>query len=591
MFARSRAGLRPSIPSSFPERVGGGVARWTGVAVAIAGMATIGAALVPGWRSTLGPLDEVVVPWLAGTASGVLAVAGVVLVLVGRGVAGRRRIAWLVALVALSAATLAHVIGRPLPGAAAVTTSAAALLVWQRRLFVVGPGPARLAQVLRVAAAALCVDALYGLGGLMLHRHGIHPRLTAATAVGEVATRLIGAPGPLTLDGRFGHWFPPSLGVLGVLTVIAVLSVALAPVAPRAGGGDRELIETSALSDRADGDMLDPFVLRRDKSRVFSPDRSAVLGYRYVHGVGLASGDPVGDPAAFGPVLREFLSLCDRFGWRPAIVGVRGDRVSRYEALGLRTLYVGDEAVVPVAGFSLTGRRMRNVRQAVARTRRAGVRTSICRENELSRHLRRELLAVAAAQRGSAREFGFSMTLGDLLSGECSRCLVVVARDATGRPVAFQRYLTCRAGTALSLDVMRRLPAAPNGVNERMIVDVVDWAAERGVTAVSLNFAAFRELLDATADLGGTRGVQAWLIQRLEGRFGIQMDTLRRFNAKFQPVWVPRHLVYRAGGDLPAIGLAALSAEGFLPFDRARQSLPGEPAAGSRPDPRGVVAG
>ncbi|WP_329191289.1 hypothetical protein [Actinacidiphila glaucinigra] len=40
--------------------------------------------------------------------------------------------------------------------------------------------------------------------------------------------------------------------------------------------------------------------------------------------------------------------------------------------------------------------------------------------------------------------------------------------------------------------------------------------------------------------------------------------SLYRFNAKFQPEWLPRFLVFRATGDLPRIGLTAMRAEGFV---------------------------
>jgi lysyl-tRNA synthetase class 2 len=328
---------------------------------------------------------------------------------------------------------------------------------------------------------------------------------------------------------------------------------------------DRDWADAAALVDRTDGDTVDPFVLRRDKRLVFSPDRRAVVAYRRLLGVGLAATDPVGDPAAATAALREFLAL----GSRPAVMGARADQLPRYQALGLHGLYFGDEAIVDVARFALAGRRMRNVRQAVSRTRNAGISTDLHREAELSPPLRADLLAIAAAQRGAGREFGFSMTLGSLFSGDHPHCLVVVARERGGRPVAFQRYVPCRAGGALSLDVMRRLPGAPNGVHERMIVDTLGWARRRRIAVVSLNFVAFRE----TAGLRATERVTAWLARRLDGRFGIQLESLRRFNAKFQPTWVPRYLIYRSFADLPAIGLAVLSAEGFLPFDRGRERL------------------
>ena len=64
-----------------------------------------------------------------------------------------------------------------------------------------------------------------------------------------------------------------------------------------------------------------------------------------------------------------------------------------------------------------------------------------------------------------------------------------------------------------------------------------------------------------------------------------QIESLYKFNAKFQPRWEPRFVVYRASGDLPRIGFAAMQAEGFvtlaLPLPRflRRRSAPAAPCA------------
>jgi lysyl-tRNA synthetase class 2 len=347
----------------------------------------------------------------------------------------------------------------------------------------------------------------------------------------------------------------------------ALLLTAVAPVALRGGGSDNERVDLRRILGREEEDTLAPFVLRRDKRYVFSPDRKAAIAFRYLHGVGLAAGDPIGDPASFGAVVGAFLALCERMGWRPAVVGAREDRLSVYAAKGLRTVYIGDEAVIDVAAFTLEGRPMRNVRQSVNHARRAGVATEMYREGDLDVRLRRQLLKVAAAQRNDAPEYGFSMALGEHFSGRYPECFVIVARNASGEPIGFQRYVPCRAGKAFSLDSMRRLPGSTGGVNELMIVDAVAWAKARELEALSLNFSAFRTLLDSEAELERLQSIAAWTIRRFEGKFGVQLDSLRRFNAKFLPRWVPRYVVYRSPGDIPAIGLAAYSAEGFLPFD------------------------
>jgi lysyl-tRNA synthetase, class II len=150
------------------------------------------------------------------------------------------------------------------------------------------------------------------------------------------------------------------------------------------------------------------------------------------------------------------------------------------------------------------------------------------------------------------------MALDGLMTGRDADCVVVIARDADGRvgPVAFQRYVPSKAGTALSLDAMRRAPGAPNGINERMIVDAVEWARANDAAELSLNFAAFRKLMEAGPDLTRTE-------RHLS--FNVQVESLVKFNSKFRPRWAPRYLVYRSAADLPAILTAILSAEGYLP--------------------------
>lgn len=555
-----------------------------GLLVAIVGLAGVLMALVPPWPSRMRLVESLWSPEATHLATGATALLGLTLIFLGRGLARRRRAAYGAATILLAAATAAHLVMTLDVEAALATALIDGLLIWRRELFIVPVTQTRLITVAQVTGWLIVADLAYGVVGLLTHLGSIHPSLTPVSAVEQVGSSLVGVQGPLVVDGRFGNWFLPSLTVLGTATIIGALGVAFAPLAlGGVDGHEDEREELLALIDRRDGDTLDPFVLRRDKRRVFSPDRRAAMGLRYVDGVGLAAGDPVGDPASFSACVQEFLHLCERHGWRPAVMGAREDRLPLYRDHGLRSLYIGDEAIIDVPGFTLEGRRMRNARQGVNRSRNAGVTTRILRERELDPVLREALLDVAATQRGDFREFGFSMALGELLSGEDRDCVIAVSRGADGQPVAFQRYVPCRRGAALSLDAMRRRPDAPNGVHERMIVDTVAWAREHDVAEISLNFAAFRSLFDTETDLAPVQAAAAKLLRRMDGTLGIQIDTLRRFNAKFEPRWVRRHLVFRGAADIPAIGLAALSAEGFLPFDRRRLEAQPQTLADAQP--------
>jgi lysyl-tRNA synthetase class 2 len=146
----------------------------------------------------------------------------------------------------------------------------------------------------------------------------------------------------------------------------------------------------------------------------------------------------------------------------------------------------------------------------------------------------------------------------------------VVGRDPSGTAMGFLHFAVVRPGAALSLSSMPRLRVTPNGFNEWLICESVDWARENGFARISLNFAPFAALLAPEAELRGVQRLERHALLALKGRF--QLDNLLHFNRKFFPGWERRFVVYERRRDLPRIGVAALAAEAYLPFSgRDRQ--------------------
>ncbi|MDQ1465585.1 MAG: lysyl-tRNA synthetase, class, partial [Actinomycetota bacterium] len=94
-----------------------------------------------------------------------------------------------------------------------------------------------------------------------------------------------------------------------------------------------------------------------------------------------------------------------------------------------------------------------------------------------------------------------------------------------------------------------------------------------GVKQVSLNFAVFRSALERGGRLGAGPVIRAWRGLLVFASRWFQIESLYRFNAKFQPEWLPRYIVYPGAADLPRIAIAALEAEAFIvwPHPRIRQ--------------------
>ncbi|MFA1559135.1 bifunctional lysylphosphatidylglycerol flippase/synthetase MprF [Actinomadura chokoriensis] len=474
---------------------------------------------------------------------------GLALALVARGVLLLRRAAWygLVVLVALG--LLAVVTGEDPLWRLPILGAVLGGLWLERDRFPVRPHPERVRTAVKTGAL-LVVAAI--VGSLLFG--GVSVRSVGAVAAGLGST---GAP----LDGA--SWLSGALGVAGAAGLLVLVTTLLAPDPAPPPGDEPERRRVAGLVAHPGSDTLAPFALRRDKAYVFSADGRAAIGYRVLFGVAVAGGDPVGDPASRTDAVRAFLAMCRTTGWRPAVLGASEELLPAWGPC--RTIGFGDEVIVRPGEFALSGRRMRNVRQAVKRTENAGVTSRIVPERELTPALREQLLDVASRSLDGAAERGFSMNLDELLTGYHPGAIVAIAYDEDKEPIAFQRYVT--AGQGVSLDAMRRSPGGPNGVNERLIVEMIEYAAEHGHGAVSLNFAAFRGLLDNDErGLLEKAGYQA--LHLLDP--WIAVESLYLFNKKFRPSYKPRNVVFRSWSDIAPLAAALLTLE----FGRTRPALP-----------------
>jgi lysyl-tRNA synthetase class 2 len=231
-------------------------------------------------------------------------------------------------------------------------------------------------------------------------------------------------------------------------------------------------------------------------------------------------------------------------------------------------LEIGDEAVVEVEDFTLEGRAMRGVRQAVARVERAGFTASVRRVGAMTGEEREQVRVAAASWRGAQTERGFSMALGRFGEPGDEECVLVTA-EQDGRLRALLHFVPW-GGDGLSLDLMRRDREAENGLNEFLIVSALKEAPRLGVRRLSLNFAVFRQALESGERLGAGPVLRAWRGVLVFASRWFQIESLYRFNAKFRPVWEPRYVCFPSSRDLPRVALAALEAEAFLVWPRWR---------------------
>jgi lysylphosphatidylglycerol synthetase-like protein (DUF2156 family) len=326
------------------------------------------------------------------------------------------------------------------------------------------------------------------------------------------------------------------------------------PIAARRQPSD--LPRVWALIDATRGDPLAPFAMQAGKCYLFSADGSAVLSYRTRMGYAVVSGDPVGDEAQFPRLIADFAAHCHDHGWRIVVLACSERRLQlwsdpRVLGTSLRPIPIGRDVVIDVADFTMTGRRFRNLRQAVQRTHNSGITTEIVAEQGLDDKQVAELAEVLrASPSGAHTDRGFCMSLDGVLEGRFPGIQLAVARDKSGRAQGFHRYATAGGGSEISLEVPWRRRGAPNGIDERLSVDMIDAAKGAGAQRLSLSFAAFPELFDEQ-NRGRMQAIFYWLIHRLDPL--IALESLYRYLRKFHATGERRYALVSLTQLVPLI--------------------------------------
>jgi phosphatidylglycerol lysyltransferase len=202
-----------------------------------------------------------------------------------------------------------------------------------------------------------------------------------------------------------------------------------------------------------------------------------------------------------------------------------------YRDRGMWTAPIAADPIIDLTGFDLAGSRRANIRHSVTSARRCGLRVL-----PWSHELRDQAAAVSDAWLATKRggEMGFTLGRFDPDGLQPSDCRVAV--DESGRVVGFVTWHHYHDSRGRVLDLMRRLPDAPNPTIDLLIADGLLEFAAAGVE---------------TASLGCVPHSHGPLAEKLYPTI-----SLHRYKAKFDPCWEQRHLVAPSRRELPGALIA-----------------------------------
>ncbi|HEU4557081.1 MAG TPA: bifunctional lysylphosphatidylglycerol flippase/synthetase MprF [Longimicrobium sp.] len=538
--------------SAFGALTGQVIPKVLAVFTFLAGVVLLVSGATPAERERIGWLGETIPLTLIEASHFLASVLGVGLLVVSNGVFRRLRLAWYVAMVTLAVGIGASLVkGGDYEEAFFLAALLGVLAVsrpefdrradfWEARF-----STGWLASVVAVVGASIWL-------GFFAFRHVEYSS--------ELWWRFaLNADAPRFLRASVGA----TVAILA-FGVMRLMRPAPPEIEPPTG---QDLADATALLEKQP--HTQPFtVYLRDKSLLFTPERTAFLMYAVQGRTWVALGDPVGDPSCTMQLIRQFFGRCDDFGGTPVFYQVSKDKLHQYADFGLTFAKLGEEAFVPLDEFSLDGAERKPFRLVLNRFARSGLAFRIVpREDvptvlERARETSNDWLAHKAAA-----EKGFSLGFFD--DEYVLRFPMAVIEDEDGHIEAFAVMWPGHDGTELSVDLMRYRSTAPKNVMEVLLLQLMLWGKENGYRRFNLGMAPLSGLeMSAVAPVWTRMG--NWLFERGGALYNFQ--GLRIYKEKFHPRWEPRYLAYPGGLNLPVImaDVSALIAGGYRRIFRRR---------------------
>ncbi len=440
---------------------------------------------------------------------------------------------------------------------ATITTCLSGFLFYWRRAYDVPsrvPVASRLLQ--RLSTFALLYFG-YALAGFLILRNVIDPFPTVRGVVLEPFRLLVGAPTYRYITPQ-AQWFGRSLAFVGSAAILSALYALLRPFIQRPSVTPEEVTRVRTIVRRYGMDSLSYFSLQDGRSYFFHPQGEAFLSYRLWGNVALVGGDPIGDPRLIPSLIQSFLEFARDSAIDPCFLGVSGTHLHLYEAVGLRSLKIGEEAIIDLPNFAASELK-RKVRRAVRHAEDLGIYTQMfsCADIPTQVLTQMEEISRQWVESKGGTERGFSMTLGRLPRAGDDGCEVAVAM-AEDRVCGYLVFVPVYGVNGWSLDSMRRRHDSPNGLMEHLVVRAAEGFQARGYATLSLNFATLSNSEDDIASRA-IEGTRRFLFENLSGFY--QLKSLCQFNSKFAPRWQSRYMAYGDVLKFPKVALAIVQSE------------------------------
>lgn len=296
--------------------------------------------------------------------------------------------------------------------------------------------------------------------------------------------------------------------------------------------------KVTSFLEKHGGTHTSHLIFLEDKEIYWAQDQNVLIVYKQVANKLVVLGDPIGDESLIQDAIKEFYSYTEGKGLKAIFYQVSPKFMHHYHETGYRFIKLGEEAVVNLQTFSLTGKKGGKLRTSLNKFNRNSYQFSVLKP-PYSNQLLSDLKLISDSWLGEQKEKSFSVV--SFNQGYVSRFPVALLSDPHGNIIAFATLAT-DYHNSVSIDLMRKLPNSPNGTMDVLFIHIFNWAEEAGYRTCSLGMAPLSNV--GTSKHSFMYEKLMYLAYQYGGSL-YNFKGLKEFKSKFACSWEPKYLAYK----------------------------------------------
>lgn len=344
---------------------------------------------------------------------------------------------------------------------------------------------------------------------------------------------------------QFAHDFINLIRVSGIVTMSFLVYSLVRPYIIRSEYAEHDMERAKSLMEKYGRSSMDYFKTYSDKL-IFAPDKiEAFISYRISRNYAVVLEDPVSsNPQTMKECIKMFRRFCYNNGLKDIYYRVPAESLSKYTALGLKSLFIGQEAIVDLNTFSLSGGEKKSVRNALNKIKQEGFITKIYNP-PLKDGLIQKLKSVSDDWLNNTGRHEIIFSQGVFNEKEIKNQTVITVENNEEMIMAFINIIPDYRENEGTYDLQRKSSIAPNGIMDHILIELFNHFRESGIRYVNLGFAPMSGMNDPHNFPERSMKFAYERIRSFAGYKG-----LREYKEKFDPIWNDRYIIYCNDYDL-----------------------------------------